>query len=177
MKILSNAAIIAAECHNGQIRKESKLPYLVHPIEGVLLLQRDGCNDEITLSAMMLHDTVEDTYMSFDVLSRRLGNDDVVSIVKDLTCYGNKEDYIESFKNKPIKSLVVKLYDRYINVQDFGRSNQLGSYHSKYAHKGLPVIETALQKIPEIQKIYGEQFAYLAGMRANELKDIASLHI
>lgn len=182
MSLLSQATLIASQCHNGQLRKESNLPYLVHPVEGVLLLQRDGCDDEATLAAMMLHDCLEDDAeepIDINDLIKQLDyNLEVATIVADLTCVGDKKVYIESFRNKPIEALVIKLYDRYINVHDFSRTkNQLKSYYTEYANKGLPIIETVLIKGKHIEAKYGEQFNDFCQMRAQELNDMAALHI
>jgi len=183
MMMLNKAIAVAADAHNRQFRKDSGLPYLLHPLEGVLMLQRDGCTDEATLCIMALHDTCESDAskrMSYSYIERMVGSREVADGVKLMTCTDdmNKDDYIKSFITGPINALVVKLYDRYINVEDFNRCKEINnSYYTKYANKGLPVIEAAIARVAEVDAAFGVSFAHQMRYRASYLKDLAGLHI
>lgn len=183
LKMLNKALTLAMTAHSGQFRKDSGLPYLLHPLEGVLLMQRDGCTDEAALCIMMLHDTCEsDAFkpLNFKAIEQYVGSREVADGVKQLTCTDamNKDDYIKSFIQAPISTLVVKLYDRYINVEDFGRCKEINnSYYTKYANKGLPVIEAAIARVAEVDAAFGVSFAHQMRYRASYLKDLAGLHI
>ena len=50
----------AEEAHKGQLRKDKKTPYLVHPISVVEILA-DIHADQDILHAALLHDVPEDT--------------------------------------------------------------------------------------------------------------------
>ena len=56
---LERALGVALAAHEGQFRKGSDTPYVVHPIHVALLLARFGAEDEV-LQAGVLHDVVED---------------------------------------------------------------------------------------------------------------------
>lgn len=67
---LTEAVIYAAQCHEGQLRKGSGLPYILHPIEVTQLLHAMGADNDL-LMAGLLHDTVEDTGAApADILTR-----------------------------------------------------------------------------------------------------------
>jgi len=182
MKLLAKSTTLATTAHNNQFRKHSGLPYIVHPLEGVLLLQRDGMTDENTLCAMMLHDSCESdagSKLNFESIQRNT-NKEIADCVQALTCTDdmNKEDYIRSFITAPVNALVVKLYDRYMNVNDFERDREMNnSYYCKYANKGLPVIESAVARIQEVEDRYGAHFAHQMRYRAAALRDIAGLYM
>ena len=55
----------AVEHHEGQKRKGSNIPYIVHPIEVGIILTENGANEEV-ITAGILHDTLEDTKLTYD---------------------------------------------------------------------------------------------------------------
>ncbi len=69
---LTEAVIFAAQCHEGQYRKGSGLPYILHPMEVVQLLHAMGADNDL-LMAGILHDTVEDTAATSGELLSRFG--------------------------------------------------------------------------------------------------------
>jgi len=74
----------AALLHQDQLRKgEIALPYVTHLIS-VMLIVRDYSQDEATLVAALLHDTLEDTDYTLDELKADFG-DEVAGIVLTLT--------------------------------------------------------------------------------------------
>lgn len=74
----------AALLHQDQLRKGAiALPYVTHLV-AVLLIVRDYTEDESTLVAALLHDTLEDTDYTADELKADFGSD-VANIVLTLT--------------------------------------------------------------------------------------------
>lgn len=66
------ALAVAAAAHQGQQRKGSGRPYIVHPVGVAQLLVEAGCEDEI-VAAGLLHDTLEDTHLNLEDLHRLFG--------------------------------------------------------------------------------------------------------
>jgi len=68
-----NLAIeVAAQAHQGQVRKGTNIPYITHPYAvGILLLQA-GCAEEVVVAGL-LHDTLEDTSLSLEEIRRQFG--------------------------------------------------------------------------------------------------------
>ncbi|MHC1787749.1 MAG: HD domain-containing protein [Christensenellales bacterium] len=58
-EILKRAIAFAAEKHQGQVRKGTKIPYIVHPMEAAAIVATMTDDREI-ISAAVLHDTLED---------------------------------------------------------------------------------------------------------------------
>lgn len=96
---------IAFAAHQGQLDKAG-LPYILHPIH-----LAEQMETEETCIVALLHDTVEDTYVTFEELEKEF-SEEVIEALKLLT--HNKTipymDYVEKIKSNPIAK-VVKLAD------------------------------------------------------------------
>jgi|TARA_B110000977_G_scaffold115097_1_gene148774 (p)ppGpp synthase/HD superfamily hydrolase len=57
--IITAAKMMAGKAHEGQFRKYSGLPYIIHPIEVATTVEAYGGTDEM-IAAALLHDVVED---------------------------------------------------------------------------------------------------------------------
>lgn len=66
--LLEKAVRVSAAAHQGQMRKASSLPYFSHPASVALILLRAGFDSEPLLAAAILHDTLEDTALTLEVL-------------------------------------------------------------------------------------------------------------
>ena len=70
--VIEEAICFAAEAHKGSVRKGNKLPYIIHPIETMMLTARmTGDNDVIAAAA--LHDVVEDTKYTIEDMREKFG--------------------------------------------------------------------------------------------------------
>lgn len=79
MEKLNRAIKFAVDRHDGQRRKLGNTPYILHPLEA-LAIASDLTDDEDTLVAVVLHDTVEDTATTMDEI-RDLFGDRVAQLV------------------------------------------------------------------------------------------------
>lgn len=70
--LLSRAVEYAARAHDGQVRKGTNLPYIVHPIE-VAAICATFTDDAEVLAAAALHDVVEDTDVTIDEVEDLFG--------------------------------------------------------------------------------------------------------
>lgn len=59
-ELLVLATNLAGLAHDGQTRKSTGIPYLVHPMAVAVLVQSYGGTEDMILAAI-LHDTIEDT--------------------------------------------------------------------------------------------------------------------
>jgi GTP diphosphokinase / guanosine-3',5'-bis(diphosphate) 3'-diphosphatase len=73
LALLQRAYDVADEMHRGQRRKSGD-PYITHPLAVATILAELGM-DTITLVAALLHDTVEDTAYSLDMLREDFGEE------------------------------------------------------------------------------------------------------
>ena len=72
--LIEKAARIAIRAHEGQKRKESDLPYIVHPFMVSLKLSKYSFRDEV-LAAALVHDVLEDTDFGVEKLKKELGEE------------------------------------------------------------------------------------------------------
>lgn len=79
MATLESAIQLAAEAHSGQQDKAGK-PYILHPIR--VMLSVSTADEQI---AAILHDTVEDTSVTFEQLSEAGFSAEIISAVRALT--------------------------------------------------------------------------------------------
>ena len=85
MNIIKKARLFATVAHAaiGQRRKYTNEPYIVHPEEVAKLVTRYG-GTENQIAAAWLHDVVEDTNITEDLIHQEFG-DDIASLVYCLT--------------------------------------------------------------------------------------------
>lgn len=145
-KLTKKAMNIAYEAHKDQMDK-SGVPYIFHPFH-----LADQCDDEITVSAALLHDVVEDCQgYTFE----RLGNegipDNVISILKLLT-HDKKQDYMEYIKQIGTNpyAMKVKILDLKHNMDESRLDDD------------IPL--EIRNRLSEKRKLYKEALEYLKGL-------------
>ncbi len=72
MELVSKALIFAAKAHDGMHRKQSPLPYILHPAE-VAAIVGSLTGSQETIAAAALHDVVEDAGISIQEVEEQFG--------------------------------------------------------------------------------------------------------
>lgn len=72
MELFERAVCLAAEAHNGVMRKQEETPYLLHPLEVAAIIGTMSSDREL-LAAGVLHDVVEDAGVALEELERLFG--------------------------------------------------------------------------------------------------------
>jgi len=105
---------IAYNAHKGQIRKQSLVPYIVHPIRVANCFNSD---DMKTIA--VLHDVVEDTSVTLAQLSRLGFPIGVVSAIDSLSRRKNEQHfkYIKRLKGNEM-AVQIKIADIVDNLSD-----------------------------------------------------------
>ncbi|MFI8343231.1 RelA/SpoT family protein [Streptomyces sp. NPDC085639] len=127
LSILRRAYLLAETSHRGQMRKSGE-PYITHPLAVTLILAELGA-ETTTLTASLLHDTVEDTDVTLDQVRTEFG-DEVCFIVDGVTKV-EKIDYgaaaePETFRKmlvatgNDVRVMSIKLADRLHNMRTLG---------------------------------------------------------
>ena len=122
--VIERAFVRAEQAHEGQLRK-SGAAYITHPVAVAEILADLGL-DPNTIAAALLHDTVEDTPYSAELLRREFG-DEIANLVDGVTkldrlTYGPTAE-AETVRKmvvamaKDIRVLVIKLADRLHNAR------------------------------------------------------------
>ena len=85
MDIIAKARTFAIAAHSaiGQIRKYTGEPYIVHPVNVANIVMSVTHTDEM-LAAALLHDVVEDTQVTIELITREFGTE-VATMVEMLT--------------------------------------------------------------------------------------------
>ncbi|MDY5845842.1 MAG: HD domain-containing protein [Bariatricus sp.] len=124
--MVEEAIEFATKVHDGQFRKGTKRPYIVHPIE-VGEIVSSMTNDEEIISAAVLHDTVEDCKeVTVDMLAERF-SPRVASFVaqesedKSRSWKERKGATIERIRSAPREVQIIGLADKLSNMRDIDR--------------------------------------------------------
>ena len=72
MDLVSEAVVFAVNVHDGMRRKNSKSPYVLHPLEAAVIVGTMS-DDQDLIAAAVLHDVVEDAGISMDEVEARFG--------------------------------------------------------------------------------------------------------
>ncbi len=121
MKSLENAIIFATTAHDGQYRKKSDVPYIVHPFAVSMLLLKEGCSDKIVIAGL-LHDTLEDTHVTFDTLVKEFGQEiaDIVQACSEpdrkASWQARKQHTIDAIYDAPMPVKYVTCADKLHNI-------------------------------------------------------------
>jgi guanosine-3',5'-bis(diphosphate) 3'-pyrophosphohydrolase len=153
-RLVLEAASFAARAHHGQMRKDNTTPYVSHVFR-VCLVVRDvfGFHDAATLTAALLHDTIEDTTTDFDDIEERFGRQIAAWVAaltknKSLPEAEREQDYIQRLLQAPWQVQACKLADVYDNLTDLPRLPPERRGHS---------LERAEQYLQAIQQAAGSE--------------------
>lgn len=128
---LYEAYAYAAKAHQGQYRKKTQTPYFAHIIT-TMNYAVELTQDTEVLQAAILHDTVEDTWVTFDDLRRMFG-DRVARLVetetenkrRDMpaaqTWEIRKKETIAHLKNASSDAKMIVLADKTANLESIAR--------------------------------------------------------
>lgn len=132
MNIFDEAIRFATNAHSGMYRKDSKTPYMLHPMEAAAIAG-SMTNDINVLAAALLHDTVEDTAVTLEDIKDHFGSR-IAELVKsetedkreelppDMTWQIRKEESIEELRNTDdIGVKILWLSDKLSNMRSFYR--------------------------------------------------------
>jgi guanosine-3',5'-bis(diphosphate) 3'-pyrophosphohydrolase len=125
--LIERAYAAAEKAHSGQKRKSGE-PYITHPVAVAQILADLGIGSK-TIAAALLHDTVEDTDYTLDLVRADFG-DEIAMLVDGVTKldklkYGDSAQAETVRKmvvamSKDIRVLVIKLADRLHNARTWG---------------------------------------------------------
>ena len=169
--LLHDAIRFATEKHEGQCRKGTMIPYIVHPMETMQILHSMDAGVELMMAGV-LHDTLEDTETTYDELELLFGKKvaDWVQVHtedKQKTWEERKEKEIQDTIDGDINLKALVLADKLANLRAIARDyarigDELWTRFSKGKENQAwyySAIQDALwdtQLYPEIQGAYWE---------------------
>lgn len=129
MNMIERALLFAAHAHSGQTRKNSAVPYILHPAEAASIAATVTDDPEI-IAAVLLHDTVEDTDTTPDDIRAEFG-DRVADLVagetepqmedvsRSQSWMKRKEDSLEHLRTSGLDVKIMWLSDKLSNMRSF----------------------------------------------------------
>ena len=131
---LNKAFDFAVKAHSNQ-KRESGDPYSVHPIEVANILT-DLKLDSATITTGLLHDTIEDTFTTYETIKGEFGSEiadlvDGVTKISVLENTASQNSKAENFRklilatSKDIRVLLVKIADRLHNMRTIKAINKI----------------------------------------------------
>ncbi len=124
--MINKAIEFATKAHEGQFRKGTKRPYIVHPVEVGDIVSSMTQDAEI-ISAAVLHDTIEDCEGVTRTLLAQEFSERVAFIVaqesedKSKTWMERKRATIEHVRTAPREVKMICLADKLSNMRDIDR--------------------------------------------------------
>lgn len=182
--LVAKAYRVAAIAHAPQRRKSGE-PYIVHPIAVAKIVAELGL-DEISISAALLHDAVEDSDLTFDDVQAEFGPD-VAAIVDGVTKldrlrFDSKEaQQAATFRkmlvamSKDLRVLIIKLCDRLHNLRTIAAlpawkqertAKETLDVYAPLAHRlGIQEVKTQLEDL-SFAALHPKRFATIENMVA-----------
>ena len=126
--VLEQAVEFAIKCHHGQTRKGTDIPYIVHPLEVMTIIEAMHQSTEVIIAGV-LHDTLEDTDATIKDIKDNFG-DRVADLVachtedKSKTWEERKEAAIEEIKNGSYELKCIILADKLSNMRALARDHR-----------------------------------------------------
>lgn len=125
---LNQAIIFAAQCHAGQLRKGTTLPYILHPLETMQILSVMQADTNL-LIAGLLHDVLEDTHTTAEQITQQFGPE-VLALVQE-----HSENKADSWLNRKLRAIqmleqadlpqkMLALADKLSNLRSIARDYQ-----------------------------------------------------
>jgi len=178
LELVKNAELFAKEKHSGIIRNDGKTSYSKHLEDVVNRLKSLGVMDEEILCSGWLHDSIEDTDVSFDDLYERFGSKVAVlvsDLTKDMSLPKKKREqaYVKQLTESSSDAKLIKLCDISANLSDLknydaSKSKKLRLVRQKRRYllvikndlldnTDYPKIQTLLESTEQILKKYGQR--------------------
>ncbi len=164
--LIRRAFQVAYWAHRDDRRASGEM-YISHPLEVALIAARDIRADDVTVAAALLHDTVEDTDLSLDLIRSEFG-DEIATITDGVTKIGSVVGgralgYDENVRKlmlsmaSDVRVILVKFADRLHNMRTLGglaRDKQVRiatetrDLYAPLAHRfGLHEVKTELEDL------------------------------
>lgn len=125
-KVIEQAIAFATKAHEGQFRKGTSRPFILHPLEVGKIVASMTEDDEV-ISAAILHDTIEDCEGITEEVICQEFNGRVAGLVaqesedKSKTWMERKSATIAHLKTAPKEIQMIGLADKLSNMRDIDR--------------------------------------------------------
>jgi GTP pyrophosphokinase len=179
----------ADQAHNGQVRKSGE-PFILHPLAVAEILV-DMQMDVTSIIAALLHDVVEDTTVSLDVVKERFGSTcamlvDGLTKLEKIQFRSKEEQQNENYRKmfvamaQDIRVILIKLADRLHNMRTLKYQSEENQRRIAYetleifcpiAHRlGMSAIKWEMEDIA-LRYLNPQQYYRIANMMRKKRKE------
>lgn len=152
--IIDKAFQIAKYYHDGKFRDDG-MPYVTHSLEVATILSNRKA-DVDTIIACLLHDTLEDTSITKDIIINEFGSE-VYELVDGVTKIKNKESLSpQDAKSASIRKLIISISKdmRIITIKLADRLHNMRTLQYKPKNKQIEIAKETMQiYVPFAEKI------------------------
>lgn len=129
-EIIGRAVVLAIKSHKGQVRRDSKEPYIVHPMRVAnILINEFNVKEPESIALAFVHDVYEDGGVTKQELIDHLGSQvaaGVLQLSKNWDVFQHNGEFQEDFywqvlEDSPYWVRIVKIADRLDNIRDYDR--------------------------------------------------------
>ena len=166
--LLTEAIIFAAKAHEGQMRKFSKTPYILHPLEvaGIIATLTD---DQKVMAAGVLHDVIEDCGVDPAIIKEKFGARVAALVQSDSEDRIDPRPPAETWMERKSDSLLMLKHTKDMGVKIMWMGDKLSNmrsfYHACEEH-GNEIWQVLNQKDPSKQAWYYRTIAeYLSDLK------------
>lgn len=156
MTKFERALCFAIEKHSGQTRKIHNSPYILHPLE-VAAIVGTMTNDEDTLCAAVLHDTVEDTDTTLEEITENFGKRVSLLVMTETENKRSDRPASETWHLRKEETLIMLEHTKDISVKMMWLGDKLSnvrSFYREYQKVGDELWQQFNQKDPREQAWY-----------------------
>ena len=133
MELVSEAIAFAVKAHDGMRRKNSEVPYILHPMEAAVIVST-MTDDQNLIAAAVLHDVVEDAGITLNEIEEKFGmrirelvasetEDKRAALPPDVTWRIRKEESLNVLRQTDdIGVLMLWIGDKLSNMRSFYRA-------------------------------------------------------
>lgn len=126
--LLDKAILFAVEHHAGALRKGSKLPYIIHPLETMQILYSMKAGLPLMIAGV-LHDTVEDTDATIDEIITLFGPEIGALVAahtedKSLSWHERKQHTIEKLETASVPVKMLIMADKVSNLRSLAADSR-----------------------------------------------------
>lgn len=156
MSLLDDALRFAIEKHSGQVRKMVNSPYILHPLEAVTVAGT-MTDEETTLAAAALHDTIEDAGVTFEEIKERFGSRVALLVMTETEEKRADRPPMETWQLRKEETLLMleNTNDKQVKILWLGdKLANMRSFYREYLKSGDAMWNGFHQKDPAIQAWY-----------------------
>ena len=124
--LIDKAFRFSFNAHKNQVRKSGE-PFLAHPVAVALILAEQRL-DSVTISAGLLHDVIEDTAITLEIVEENFGKEvgllvDGVTKIRTFQMKSRQERQAETYRKmllsmaKDLRVIIIKFADRLHNLR------------------------------------------------------------